>query len=55
MKIWSHTVSISPVMEPHKTELIAEYDEDNTPASTMSEIRTVSNERSESLRLQELR
>ena len=48
-------LSISPVMEPHKTELITEYDEDNTSAPTMSEIRTVSNERSESLRLQELR
>ena len=48
-------LSRNPVMEPHKTELIAEYDEDNTPEPTMSEIRAMSNEGSESLRLQELR
>ena len=48
-------LSRSPVMEPHKTELIAEYDEDNMPEPTMAEIRAVSNEGSESMRLQELR
>ena len=34
-------LSRNPVMEPHKTELIAEYDEDNTPEPTMSEIRAM--------------
>ena len=45
-------LSRSPVMEPH---LLAEYDEDSTPELSLSEIRAVNNEGSESIRLQELR
>ena len=42
-------------MEPDPTELLAEYDEDSTPELSLSEIRTVNNKGSESIRLQELR
>ena len=42
-------------MELHPTELLAEYDEDSTPELSLSEIRAVNNEGSESIRLQEMR
>ena len=48
-------LSRSPVREPQPKELLAEYDEDSVPELSISEIRAVSSEGIESIRLQELR
>lgn len=48
-------LSRSPVGEPHPTKMLAEYEEDSTPALSLSELRVASNEGSESVRLQDLR
>ena len=47
-------LSRSPVREPQPMELLAEYDEESMPELSISEIRAVSSEGIESIRLQKL-
>ena len=47
-------LSWNPVSDPLPQEMLAEYDTNNNPASTIAEIRAVANHGQESVRIQEL-
>ena len=47
-------LSQSPVREPQPTELLAEYEEESVPELSISEIRAVSSEGTESIRLSKI-
>ena len=44
-----------PVWEPHQSDFLAEYDEDNLPGLPAAEIRAIVNDNHNNIRMQELR